>query len=220
MPWDCHRAGVLSIDTVSAPLPEDASAAPTAAAAPSAGEGIRVMTGRMALGDDDAFREFHRLYFDRLYRLLLLLCHGQETEAREALQETFCRVARHARRFEDEKVFWCWLVALARSAVFDAGRKRHRYWKLLTDYARRWLPVQSQPVPDHDRQLEALLFACLDELDPADRAIIEGKYFSRRSTAELARETGLTARAVESRLFRLRELLRNRVLMRLRRDQL
>jgi len=62
----------------------------------------------------------------------LVLCRGQETEAREALQDTLCRVARHVRRFDD-----------------------------------------------HDQQFEALLIECVGELDPADRSLVEGKYFSR-----------------------------------------
>ena len=183
-----------------------------------ADQAIATLTRDLARGDDDAFREFHRLYFDRLFRLALVLCRGREPEARDALQEVFCRVARHARRFEREEVFWCWLVALTRSAVFDAGRKRHRYWKLLTDYAQRWLPVQTPQDADHDHVLEAQLIACLEELDTTDRALIEGKYLSRRSMSELARQTELTERAVESRLFRLRQLLRKRLLLRLRKD--
>jgi RNA polymerase sigma factor (sigma-70 family) len=190
----------------------------TDAADPIADAGIGALTGSLASGDDAAYREFHRRYFDRLYRLLLILTRGQETDAREALQDLLCRVARHARRFEHEEVFWCWLVRLARCAVLDAGRKRHRYWRLLTDYARRWLPLHSQPVPDQDYQLETLLIDCVNELDPTDRALVEGKYFSRRSTLELARETGLSPRAVESRLFRLRNRLRQQLLHRLRQD--
>jgi RNA polymerase sigma-70 factor (ECF subfamily) len=164
-------------------------------------------------------REFHEAYFDRLYRFLLVLCQGRETDAREALQDTLCRVVRHARSFEDASVFWCWLMALARSAAADAGRKRHRYWKLLYDYAQRWLPLQRLPPADLDQPLHDALLKCLQDLDAADRQLVEAKYFARRSTAELARETGLTERAVESRLFRLRGLLRERVLLHLRKDQ-
>jgi RNA polymerase sigma factor (sigma-70 family) len=218
MPWETQDTAAPLIQSVMEPLPEGASPAPHGIVGQELD--LVALTCGLAAGDDDAFREFHRHYFDRLYRLLLLLCRGAETEARDALQDTLCRVARHARRFDREDVFWCWLVALARSAVRDAGRKRHRYWKLLTEYARRWLPVHVDPDPDHDRQLDTLLSACLDELDPADRALVEGKYLSRLSVGELARQTGLTERAVESRLFRLRRQLRKQMLLRLREDPL
>jgi RNA polymerase sigma-70 factor (ECF subfamily) len=211
-----QHAAALEIVSASVPDEPPVNAPPVSEA--FADQAIATLTRDLARGDDDAFREFHRLYFDRLFRLALVLCRGQEPEARDALQEVFCRVARYGRRFEREEVFWCWLVAVTRSAVLDAGRKRHRYWKLLTDYAQRWLPVQTLPDADHDHAIEALLVACLDELDSADRALVEGKYLSRRSTSELALETGLTERAVESRLFRLRQLLRKRLLLRLRKD--
>lgn len=220
MPWETHGTAAPMTETDMAPLPEEASSASRGIAGPMPKPDLVTLTRGLAAGGDDAFREFHRCYFDRLYRLLLVLCRGEETEARDALQDTLCRVARHARPFDREDVFWCWLVALARSAVRDAGRKRHRYWKLLADYARRWLPVQRDPGPDPDHRLDTLLSACLEELEPTDRALVEGKYFSRLSVGELARQTGVSKRAVESRLFRLRRQLRTQMLRRLREEPL
>jgi DNA-directed RNA polymerase specialized sigma24 family protein len=63
-----------------------------------------------------------------------------------------------------------------------------------------------------------LLRACLDGLDPVDRALVEGKYLSGLSVGELSRQSGFTGRAVESRLFRLRRQLRKQMLLRLRED--
>ena len=50
-----------------------------------------VLTRRLAAGDEAAFREFHARYFDRLYYFLLVVTHGQELEAQEALQDTLLR---------------------------------------------------------------------------------------------------------------------------------
>src|SRR5690348_2963141 len=44
---------------------------------------ISSLTRRLASGDEEAFRRFHALYFDRLYRFLLVVSRGQEHEARE-----------------------------------------------------------------------------------------------------------------------------------------
>ncbi len=218
MPWEPNEGAVHWTDLVSeTPLDEQAAAPALGEAAPTDGS-IGALTRRLARGEEESYREFQRDYFDRLYRLLLVLCRGQETEAREALQDTLCRVARTVRRFDDPEIFWCWLGVLARSAARDAGRKRRRYWRWLVDYAQRWLPVERSPADDHDQQLEALLLECLAELDPADRRLVEGKYFSRRSIGELARDTGLTERAMESRLFRLRGQLRESLLCKLRKD--
>lgn len=186
--------------------------------APDAADDVQSLTRLLAAGDEAAFREFHQRYFDRLYRLLLVLTHGAEAEAMDALQDLLCRVARHVRTFDREEVLWCWLVRLARSAVLDAGRKRHRYWQLLNQYARAWLPIQVTTDSQQNQQLELLLLACVDALDPEERALIDGKYFSGRSIQELAQETGLTVRAIESRLHRIRKWLRKELIRRLNQD--
>jgi RNA polymerase sigma-70 factor (ECF subfamily) len=179
--------------------------------------GIGSLTCRLAAGDEAAFSEFHAQYFDRLYHFLLVVARGQEHEAREALQETLLRVARHARPFEEEEVFWCWLKVIARNAARDDGRKRSRYTALLRSFAffkRPELPAAPASV---DASLTAVLDECLAELAEEDRALVRGKYFSGATVAELAQRYGLTLKAVESRLLRLRRELRARALAKLSR---
>src|ERR1017187_640134 len=80
---------------------------------------VSELTARMSRGDEAAFHEFYQLYFNRLLRYLLVVAHGQEEVALEALQLTFVRVARHVRWFDSEAVFWSWLTVLARSSIAD-----------------------------------------------------------------------------------------------------
>src|SRR5712672_86920 len=95
---------------------------------------IAALTRSLAAGEEAAFREFHALYFDRLYQFLLVIARGQEHEAQEALQQTLLRVLRYVRVFESEEIFWSWLKVLARSAARDAGRKQQRYAMLLQQF--------------------------------------------------------------------------------------
>ncbi len=177
---------------------------------------IVLMTRGLAAGDEGAFREFHALYFDRLYQFLLVVAHGQEDEAQEALQQTFLRLLRYARVFESEEVFWSWLKALARSAARDAGRKQHRYWALLQRFALfRDTEIPAPESPEQD-SLRATLDESLEELEAADRRLIEGKYLEGATVKELGAQTGLTEKAVESRLARLRQQLRRRLVNKLR----
>ena len=60
------------------------------------------------------------------------------------------------------------------------------------------------------------LAECLDEIEPADRRLLEAKYLDGTSVRELSAETGLTEKAVESRLGRLRRHLRGIMLNKLR----
>lgn len=177
----------------------------------SPGTDIAWLTARIRAGDEDAFGEFHRRYFDRLYRFLLGVARGQEEEAREALQETLLRVVRHARPFETEEAFWSWLRAVARSAARDGGRKRLRYLGLLQRFALH-LEYSAENEPD---QLGALLEESLADLEPADRQLLEGKYLQGSTVRDLAAETALTEKAVESRLLRVRRQLREMLLKKL-----
>ncbi len=178
------------------------------------------LTGGLAARDEEAFRQFHAAYFDRLLRYHLVIMRGDEHAAHEALQETFLRVVRHARRFDDEEIFWSWLTVLARSAATDGGRKRHRYWQLLANYARSFIGAADVPAPSDDAETRwhDLLMRGLDELEPDVRRLVEGKYFRRASVRELAAESGLTEKAVESRLLRARRELREGVLTKFRHE--
>jgi RNA polymerase sigma-70 factor (ECF subfamily) len=178
---------------------------------------IPLLTAALAKGDENAFRKFHELYFDRLFRYHVVIARGDESAAGDALQETFLRVVRNVRRFENEDTFWSWLTVLCRSAAADGGRKRSRYWKLLADYARSLIT----PAPTNkssgeiDEKLYDIVAQSLGELDENDRSLVEGKYFRRASMKELSSETGLTERAVESRLLRARRELREKILTKL-----
>jgi RNA polymerase sigma-70 factor (ECF subfamily) len=188
-------------------------------ASPGQPSAITSLTTRMAARDEEAFREFHSLYFSRLLRYHIIIARGDEHAAHEALQETLLRVVRHARRFDDEEVFWCWLTVLARSSASDAGRKRNRYWQLLAGYARSLLHRNEIfPPAETDRELREMLDQSITELDTETRALVEGKYLRRATVRELAAETGLTEKAVESKLLRARRELRENVLTKLRHE--
>jgi RNA polymerase sigma-70 factor (ECF subfamily) len=175
-----------------------------------------LLTRRLAAGEEEAFREFHRLYCDRLYHFLLAVTHGQEQEAQEALQETLLRLLRHRKVFSDEEVFWCWLKAVARNAARDGHRKHRRYFALLQSFALRREREAGGEDGGEDSRLGAVLEESLNELEPADRALVEGKYLDGETVRGIATVSGLSEKAVESRLLRLRHGLRARIIEKLR----
>jgi RNA polymerase sigma-70 factor (ECF subfamily) len=169
------------------------------------------MTKRMRQGEEEAFREFHALYFGRLHRFLLAVTRGNEIQAQEALQETFLRVARHGRVFTNDDVFWWWLKAVARNAARDAARQRRRYDSLLEKFFRRETQDSAPEV-----SWAPLLEESLAELDPEERSLVESKYLDGESVRQLSAQAGLTEKSVESRLLRLRRRLRARILEKLK----
>jgi RNA polymerase sigma-70 factor (ECF subfamily) len=187
----------------------------TSAAAPFVSNVCRLTRG-LAAGDEQAFREFHAAYFDRLHRYLLVVAHGDVTLAADALQETFCRAARHARVFHDETAFWDWLAVLGRSAVKDGGRKQSRYRRLLSLFHRETTTVLDEPV---DEPLLEALDVAVRQLNDEDRQLIQRKYDERATSRQIAVAAGTTESAVESRLVRVRRLLRSHLLNYLRHEK-
>jgi RNA polymerase sigma-70 factor (ECF subfamily) len=175
---------------------------------------IASLTRRLAAGEDEAFRQFQALYFDRLYRFLLVVARGDETQAREALQESLLRVARHARPFECEDAFWNWLKAVARNAARDAARNQRRYASLLERFTQR--SAAEAPPDVAENAVAAALEESVGELELADRNLIEGKYLEGQTVKELSAQAGMSEKAVESKLLRLRRQLREGILRKLK----
>jgi RNA polymerase sigma-70 factor (ECF subfamily) len=172
------------------------------------------LTTGLAKGDEDAYRMFHALYFYRLFRYLIVVTGGREEAAREALQLALLRVVRHVRRFESQSAFWSWLTVLARSAVVDEERKRHRYLAFLDRFFRRE-QIEAATRCEADDRLQELLTANLDSLPWEERWLIQRKYFARESVKEIAADLGATEKAIESHLGRIRRKLKADILAKL-----
>jgi RNA polymerase sigma-70 factor (ECF subfamily) len=181
---------------------------------------IAVLTRAMAAGNETAYRIFYDAYFDRLLRYLLVVTGGNEDAAGEVLQLALVRVVRHVKAFETEEKFWSWLTVLARSALADESRKRRRYFAFLERFTRQ---QETRPAAmdngEADECLRALLEGKLTALPVDERQLVEQKYILRRSVREIADGQQTTEKAVESRLSRVRQKLKDAVLAELKNEQ-
>lgn len=178
--------------------------------APTATTEVARLTRAMQRCDEDAYREFFRRYFHRLLAYLLVVARGDEAQARELVQLTMIRVARHIRVFEDEAVLWRWLTLLARTAAVDEGRKRSRYFGFLE---RLWNRRENRHATSVDENaFEELLGERFDQLPVEDRSLLEKKYVDGCSVREIAAELNLSEKAIESRLTRVRAKLKAEVM--------
>ncbi len=160
-----------------------------------------------------AYRAFHESYFDRLLRYLLVVTHGNEEAAREALQLTLLRVARHIKAFSDEETFWSWLTVLARSAASDEARKQGRYFAFLqrfTNHAR--VEKEIAPSADADDHLWELMESRIKLLPCDEQELLRQKYFAHLPVREIAARMNTTEKAIESRLSRIRRKLKETLL--------
>lgn len=77
-----------------------------------------------------ALQELARRHEHRLLGLALGLCNGREDLAREAVQETWVRVIRHAGKFKGKSTFATWVYRIAVHRCRDAmAKERAVAWR-------------------------------------------------------------------------------------------
>lgn len=157
------------------------------------------LTLRMVKGEEEAYREFYGLYSHRLYGYLFVICRGNEEQARDLLQQTMIKAARYVREFDEEKIFWSWLTTAARSCWVDENRKRNRYLMMLE---RLW-KWKTREVEGGD-SIEEIFANAIEDLAEEDRALLTRKYVEGLSVREIAEILGSSEKAIESRLTRAR----------------
>ena len=168
---------------------------------------VPLLTVALKRGDESAFVWLHEKWSGRINRYCFALAAGDESFASEIAQAAWLRLARHVRVMQDKAALWSWIACAARHAASDLRRKGGRYLRALGRFAEWWQPSAITVVEPNDR-LPAALESALSKLEPDERALIEGRYFTSESLETIAGLHALTVRAVEGRLARLRTRLR------------
>lgn len=208
------EAGGLSVASTSARARLKPPLKPSGNSADGAPD-LRALTRAVRRGDAAAFARFYDLYSFRLYRFLLVLARGDENTAREVCQAVMTKLAKRFQVFDDERQLWAWLSALAKNAFIDhyrAQRRRDRFVSL------EEMPASLAPEDTSAGQLSEILREALAALPPEERELMQAAYIDKRPLRELADASGLTYKAVESRLARLRLKLKEQLLKNLRHE--
>jgi RNA polymerase sigma-70 factor (ECF subfamily) len=171
----------------------------------------RTLAAAIARGDENAFRTLYERYHSRLFRLTLVLSHGDESLAQDTVQSVFVTAARKLRHADNEEHLWNWLARIARQQLAKTWRQRQRGLKIVAVEHLPDCPATTEP----DSVLEEVLDSALNAMDPEERQLIEHFYFDRLSQKQIAEQLGTTPKAVSSRLERTREKLRGLIKRRL-----
>jgi RNA polymerase sigma-70 factor, ECF subfamily len=183
------------------------------------GERVRRLTTRMRDHDEVAFREFYETYCDRLYRYLIVLTRGNEGLSRDLLQESMTKIMKRMREFDNETHLWNWMAAIARNSFIDWMRQNERAPKIVPLIDAQSDEAATTAAVGSDRDLLDELDRCLLELEPQDRNLIERFYLQEGSYQSLAETDQSTAKAVESKLARIRQKLKAALFRRLRHER-
>ena len=169
----------------------------------------KALMTRIAAGDEAALQVLLRR-FTPLLRYILRPILPDERDREECLADISLRIWQSAGTFDGEKgTLNGWLTALARNAALNRARTRRSPDEPLEDTVPHGGGSAEDQVLRRERQ--AKLRAVIAALPIHERDLFYRKYYYCQSTAQMAAELSLTERAVEGRLYRLRQTLRQQL---------
>ena len=151
-------------------------------------------------------RTIYLATIDTLYRFVARRSHGDRDLAEDVTQETWLRAVRawQGGRLPDQPA--AWLTTVARNLL--ANHYRRRPQERLDDLDEGALMADE---PDASEERGSLVHRALARLPLANSRLLQAFHFRRQPVAHIAAEYGLTERAVEGRLRRARQQLRQQI---------
>lgn len=163
------------------------------------------------LQQDERGMEALLLHYGPLMRYIIAPILPDPQDREECLSEVSMRVWSRIAQFDPARGSWnAWLTAVTRSTALNYQRSAARHGGTQTQTLPKDAPSPEASPEEALIQAErrAALHDTLARLGQNDRALFYRKYYYLQSTAQIAAELGMTARAVEGRLYRLKKQLR------------
>ena len=172
---------------------------------------LTAITAGMVAGNETDFTRFCQRYSAALHRYCLKVVKGNEAESYELHQQVLIRIARYPKEISEETSLWRWMARVVRTAWIDIHRKQKRYGAAMKAY---WENVTVQPAAqmNEDKSLSAALLDVMGEMPEMERELLEKKYLGGWSYQALAEHFNISPKAIESRLTRARNHLRERAI--------
>jgi len=184
----------------------------------------RVLVDRFKNGDQSAFEEMVRRYWDRIYAMVHQLLRNEQ-DAEEVTQDAFIRAHRGLGNFRGDAAFSTWLYQIATNLA------RNRYWYWWRRKRDQTISFD-QPVGEDGSTVLSEVFAAevetpedatvtqelvdriavgMGKLSPKHREILILRNVKNLSYEEIATVLGISVGTVKSRIARAREALRGRL---------
>jgi RNA polymerase sigma-70 factor (ECF subfamily) len=179
----------------------------------------RAVASRIVAGDEREFRKLFDAYFPRLYRYAMARLDGNREEARDAVQQTFCRAIEKLDSYRGEAALYTWFCQICHNVITDRyralGLEQKRLLRL-DDHPQVQAVLESLAGPELQqpdvelwrKDVGRLVQATLDRLPGRYADILEWKYIRGLSVAEIGARLELAPKAAESQLTRARAAFR------------
>jgi len=181
----------------------------------------KLLLDRYRQGDDRAFDDILRRYYEPIFRRAFSLLRNHE-DAEEVAQDTFLRARRGLDKFRGDAAFSTWLYRIATNLAHN----KHWYWWRRRRHAGVSLDAMVSPetdltladvLPDGapnpgqemvTQELVERVESAMEKISPAHREILTLRIVRDLSYEEIAALQDLSLGTVKSRIARAREALK------------
>jgi RNA polymerase sigma-70 factor, ECF subfamily len=179
---------------------------------PAAGSGLvgattdETLIAAIAADDQRAMRTLYNRHRVRVFRFAIRLV-GDAASAEDVVSEAFLEVWRQADRFERRSSVSTWIMSIARFKALSVRRRRQEVDldEKLAETIADQSSTPEQAVLEMDRS--AQLRACLTQLSPDHREIVDLVYYHDKTIEEVAEIVGVPKNTVKTRMFYARKRL-------------
>lgn len=177
---------------------------------PGGGEGVHEQDMIALLQQhDERGMDALLLHCGPLMRYIIAPILPAPQDREECLSEVSMRVWSRIAQFDPARGSWnAWLTAVTRNTALNFQRSAQHHSSVQSIPEGTPAPGASPEEAILQAERSAAVHNALGRLSPGDRALFYRKYYYLQSTAQIASELGMTARAVEGRLYRLKKRLR------------
>jgi len=180
----------------------------------------RADMAQVASGHDAALNDLMGRHAGKLFNYLIR-CLQNEEDAADSAQESFVRVYQNRAKFDPSQRFSTWLYAIATNLVKDRYRYRSRHPQVSLDAQndtkggdfRECLPEQ-RPLPSEILLAEEraeIVRRAVSALPEELRLPLVLSEYEELSHAEIGVVLGCSPKAVETRIYRARKQLRDKL---------
>lgn len=148
----------------------------------------------------------YKAYCDMVYRICFIYLKNQQ-DAKDAVQETFLRLIRHPKKFENEAHAKSWLIVTASNYCKDIlksswyRKQVHDDSFLLSEF------TSDNDIPSNQELLDGVLYAVM-RLPDQYKTIIYLYYYEGYSLGEIANILHVNPSTLRSRFSKARDILR------------
>jgi RNA polymerase sigma-70 factor (ECF subfamily) len=183
----------------------------------------RLIAKQLLEGDEKAFRAVFDSFFPRLYRFALTRVRGDREEARDVVQQTFCKAFERLDTYRGEASLYGWMCRICRNTLIDRARRRtmhHEYFMPSDADDAIQAIVEAIRAPENEEpehqlmrmSLLQLIRTTLDYLPAHYGNVLEWKYIEERSVNEIAEQLAIAPKAAESLLTRARNAFKEAIM--------